>query len=179
VAILRSGNSRLGLVYLQTQAPFDEPGGIGFSWDATLREVDAALESRRGDTTADPRPDSAAPPDGKHYPPNATPTEKGWIDIYELTKAMPSAAVLISFTQVEMALREHLRERGVEGDLNRMGVGMLLHRGSIDPDLAGAVRQLSTLRNEVAHLNAKPSSQEAEEYMTSAWRVSEVLRGKL
>lgn len=98
-----------------------------------------------------------------------------WTAVWELVNSAPQAAVILAFTLVEQAVREVAVKKGLAG-ADRLGARQLTRAADLPAIIEEAVAQLSALRNEVAHLNAKPTEATAQDYVIAAARLYEYLK---
>jgi hypothetical protein len=82
----------------------------------------------------------------------------------------------MAYTQLEGTIRRAARSHGIE-DAGRATVTQLLRGLEVPMEISDAVRNLSQLRNEVTHSNARPSAGEATEYVDAARSVDKFVRG--
>jgi hypothetical protein len=97
-----------------------------------------------------------------------------WTSLESLALINPQAAVVLSFTRIEVALREvakHLEPEGIE----RKSAGQLTRMIGPPEDIQKAVARLYRLRNEVIHHDIEPDTTSAEEYVQSAKRLYEYI----
>lgn len=150
------------------------PGGTSVSWDNTLKQVDAALDEaqKQAPPVLEAAQDDIGQPKDQ---PERIRTWVGqipyWPGLKDLAHVSPQSAVVLSFTQLELALREVAKQQDVGPRAERMGAIMLARQMELAPDIQQALRQLSELRNEVIHHNAEPDENMAADYVDSAERL--------
>lgn len=105
--------------------------------------------------------------------------------VEDIAQKSPAAAVLIAWAVVETALSGAVARLAISPDSPssrspRHNLDRLVEEGHVDKIFANAVRQLNSLRNNIAHdagASSRISVVEALEYGESAAKVARILQG--
>jgi hypothetical protein len=147
------------------------PGGVEFEWDRALEEAQTELEEEKKELVP-----SAAPPE----------EELGFLDeMRQLARISPEAAVLESYRRLEQEVRPPLEAR-VPPPSQRRRWGSLYGAareaataGILEERDVGLLRDLSALRNAVAHEKVELDEERALNYADLAWDAARTLMARL
>jgi hypothetical protein len=169
--------------------------GVTVSWEDDLKQASdslgaghsAAPAGAAGATTPAktvPAPEPAPAPEATVAPASAATSANGapaaseaWADIDELLASRnASAAVLMAWKRVEMAVKAHTGQPGLDASTPLTG-RRLAEAAQLPRDLDQALQSLMRLRDTTAHTTNEPSGDQAETYVDLAKRFVDAVSG--
>jgi hypothetical protein len=131
--------------------------GQVISWDGAIAQAAAGVE----------QVNKALPPPTRAVAQERTPADDRWDGITALVPTNPTAAILMAWMQVELALQDRAESFDVSSTGSIAG-GRLMKVAQLPKDLFQSLGVLSNLRNAVAHGERNPDAAQAQSFVTVA-----------